>query len=324
MSSFLSKLLGQFSGNGGTEGFKVSDQLIFDKVIGFRGVVPGNGTSTIVQNVAYALSERTNYDVCILDTAFLYPTQYPMLVSSSEGKRQDILDYTNELSDIVVKTDVSNVHLFSMSNRTIVDMLSNRDSKDLTENLIQSLKTKFDIILVDLSNEPTQIATYAAIKCNKVINIVAQSLKSVYHLRKSLNQMVSLAVPLAKANRAVINRVLPDVLSNTQSAVEDSGLTVVGQIPFSMDIAKLGVAGKQIYARKTSNKDIYAFSRVIDSLVEDIIQITPLNANLEKKDNDIDSSQELSTDEIIIVEDTSDLVDEEVYEMPVQEDKAKG
>ena len=71
----LSKLLGSISGN---NDMKVSEQLLFDKVIGFRNIVPGCGASTIVQNIAIALSEKTKFNICILDTNLLYPVQYPL------------------------------------------------------------------------------------------------------------------------------------------------------------------------------------------------------------------------------------------------------
>ena len=75
----LSNLLGTLSGN---NNLKVSEQLLFDKVIGFKSIVPGCGASTVLQNVAIALSENTKFNICVLDTNFLYPVQYPLLSTS--------------------------------------------------------------------------------------------------------------------------------------------------------------------------------------------------------------------------------------------------
>lgn len=273
--SFLSRLLGIISGN---KGLKVSEQLLFDKVIGFRGVTPGVGTSTIVQNTAIALSESSSFSICVLDTSFLYPTQYPMLVNKPDQlNRKDLLDFSGDLSKVITQTSYRNVSLVSMTNRTIVDMLSSSDSELTVEKLMGSLKSYFDVILVDLSYETTNISTHSAIKCNRIINVVDQSLKSVYHLRKSINTMVTLAVPLAKADRIIINKIVPDVLSNTNKVIADSGLRVIGEIPFSQEIAKAGVTGKRLYAPKATNRDIYTFSSVINSILTDVIHTTPLN-----------------------------------------------
>ena len=274
---FLSKLLSVFSGN---RGLKVSEQLLFDKVIGFRGIVPGVGTSTIVQNTAIALSETTNLAVCILDTNFLYPTQYPLLVANLDGKsRKDFLDFTGELSDITVETAYKNVSLVGIHGRTVIDMVSPKDNEEVVTKVIGALKSYYDIILVDLSYEPTNVSIHSAIKCNRVINIADQSLKCIYNMRKSLNSMVTLGVPLAKANKIVLNKVLPDVITNTKGVIEEASLELLGEIPFSVEIAKQGVAGKKIWGKKSSNRDSAIFSEVIETIIDSIVTATPLNAS---------------------------------------------
>jgi MinD-like ATPase involved in chromosome partitioning or flagellar assembly len=316
MSSFLSKLLGVISGN---SGMKMSDQLLFDKVIGFRGIVPGVGTSTVVQNVAIALSEKTNFSICVLDTHYLYPTLYPMLVASSDSKRKDYLEFNGELSDIIVKTDYKNLHLLSMHNRTIVDMLSSRDSELTVDKLVGALKSFFDIVLVDLSYELTNINTHTAIKCNKIINVADQSLKCVYNLRKSINTMATLAIPLAKANKVVLNKVIPDVLTNTKGVISEAGLTVIGEIPFAKEIATAGVSGKRIYAGATANKEVHTFSSVINAILDDIIQVTPLNEKYIDPQA-VESSNSKGSN--AVVQDTSESVGEFITaaEEPVEEE----
>ena len=304
--SFLSKLLGVISGN---KGLKVSEQLLFDKVIGFRGVTPGVGTSTIVQNTAIALSESSSFSICVLDTSYLYPTQYPMLVNKPDQlNRKDLLDFAGDLSEIITLTSYRNVSLVSMSNRTVVDMLSSADSELTVEKLMGALKSYFDVILVDLSYETTNIATHSAIKCNRIINVVDQSLKSIYHLRKSVNTMVTLAVPLAKADRVIINKVVPDVLSNTNKVIADSGLKVIGEIPFSQEIAKAGVTGKRLYAPKATNRDIYTFSGVISSILTDVIQTTPLT---EKYTDGSSTATNVHDD---LEEEIEEIIDDEIIE----------
>lgn len=306
--SFLSKLLGVISGN---KGLKVSEQLLFDKVIGFRGVTPGVGTSTIVQNTAIALSESSSFSICVLDTSYLYPTQYPMLVNKPDQlNRKDLLDFAGDLSEIITLTSYRNVSLVSMSNRTVVDMLSSADSELTVEKLMGALKSYFDVVLVDLSYETTNIATHSAIKCNRIINVVDQSLKSIYHLRKSINTMVTLAVPLAKADRVIINKVVPDVLSNTNKVIADSGLKVIGEIPFSQEIAKAGVTGKRLYAPKATNRDIYTFSSVISSILTDVIQTTPLTEKYTDGSSTVTNVQDDLEEEIIedeIIEDDEEV-----------------
>jgi hypothetical protein len=206
-----------------------------------------------------------------------------MLVSSPDKKRKDYLDFSGDLSEVTTETNIRNVNLFSLSDRTVIDMMSSRDSEITVDKLIGALKTYFDIILVDLGHELTNINTHTAIKCNKIIGVADQSLKSVYHLQKSINTMATLAIPLAKANKVVLNKTLTDVNSNTAKVIEDAGLVIIGEIPFSLEIAKHGVTGKRIYTKTTNNNDIHSFSSVIDLLVDDLVQETPLNAKYTNK-----------------------------------------
>lgn len=271
---FLSKLLGTVSGN---NNLKVSEQLLFDKVIGFRGVVPGCGVSTIVQNTAIALNDKTNFTICVLDTNFLYPVQYPMLVSDeTKSKGIDILDFSKDLSDITVPTNYNNVYLVHLSNRTVIDILAGKDTEYIVEKVMGSLKSYFDVILVDLSNELTNISIHSAIRCNKIYQVGDTSLKSIYHLKKSINTMVTLAVPLAKANKIILNKQLPDTILPINSVMEEAGLQIIGEIPLSVEIAKLGASGKSIYNSISKNADITAFNRTIEEIVSDIAERTPL------------------------------------------------
>ena len=62
----LVKFLGVMSGEGAVD---VQEAMLFNKVIGFRGIVEGVGASTIVQGLAHAFSDRTRLRVCVIDTS---------------------------------------------------------------------------------------------------------------------------------------------------------------------------------------------------------------------------------------------------------------
>jgi hypothetical protein len=272
----LGKILGTTSGN---KGLEISEQLLFDKVIGFKGVVPGCGVSTIVQNTAIALSEKTDFSICVLDTNFLYPVQYPLLTNNekSRKKAKDILDYSGKISEIVIDTNYKNVFLAHLDKRTLVDMLSNKDSEKNIEKVIAGLKSYFDVILIDISNEQTNIAIHSAIKCNKIYQVADSSMKSLYHLKKSINTMGSLAIPLAKAHKIILNKQLDDVSMNIKSTFDKVGMLIVGEIPLSKEIAVKSSTGKRIYGALSNDRGISAFNSLMDILVKDIARKTPMN-----------------------------------------------
>lgn len=320
--SVLSKFLGILSG-GNT--LKVSEQLLFDKVIGFKGVVPGVGTSTIVQNVAIAISENTNSTVCVLDMNCLYPTQYAMLVKTddilySKEVKKDIYEFTGDVSDIVRSTMYRNVYTVGFSDRTIVDMLSAKDDSNAFNQLLGALKSFFDIILVDLSYELTSMNTQAAVKCNKIFYVADQSLKCSVNIQKSLNTAATLAVPLAKANNVILNKVVPDLKTDTLGLLHSLDLNVVGQIHYSLDLLKAGVYGKGIYTKSKTNNGYEEFNGVVDDIIGLILNKTPLTKELFSPNNE----SNINNDDIntkIKEDDTKYTDEDELYNESVSLNK---
>lgn len=272
----LNRLLGALSGGTGT---RVSDQLLMDKVIGFKGVVPGVGASTILQSVASALSETTSYAICVVDTNFVFPTQASLLGVKDEDMKSDLLDFVGDVSIVTAPTNMKGVRLASLNNRTIVEGMSPRDTKETITDLIEKLKMFFDIILIDLSHEWTNIATYAAIKCNKIYMVADPSLKTMYNMQKSFNLMATLAVPAGKTERVILNKVLPDIVSSASRVFNDAGFTVIGEIPLSPEIAKFGVSGKPAWGGRSTVRELNQFSSVINMVVAEINTRTPLMDN---------------------------------------------
>ena len=94
----FAEVLGLFSGN---EADAQHEKLLFNSVIGFRGIVDGVGTSTILASLAIALSERTNKRICVVDTNILYPTQYALLCGGvSSDARATMKDWFSVASSI--------------------------------------------------------------------------------------------------------------------------------------------------------------------------------------------------------------------------------
>lgn len=309
MAGILRSLL---SATSGSNTMKISEQLLFDKVIGFKGLRGGVGTSTIVANLAIALSEKTSYNIGILDTSFLANGQYPLLFSKDDlllinkKVKKDLLDFNGDIGEISASTQYKNVYVVALNDRTIVDMMSTMDSASMTQNVINSMKSYFDIILIDLSDEKTQIETYSAIKCNKIYYVAEPSIRCTYNLKKTINTMATLAIPTSKASKVIINKEITSMHTGLDNVLEDAGLEILGAIPLSLEIAKLGVSGKRIWGRPSRNADISMFHSVLTSIIDDIVEETPLNAHYLSAGMSNDTSQlgDDSQDVSVILEDT--------------------
>lgn len=311
----LSKLLSTISGN---NDLKVSEQLLFDKIIGFRNIVPGCGASTFVQNAAIALSEKTRYNICVLDTNFLYPIQYPLLSTSElKVKELDILDFSGELSKVIRNTSYTNVYIAQLEHRTIVDILSGKDTEEGIVRFIANLKSYFDIILVDLSCELTNLNIHSAIKCNKIYQVADTSLKCLYYIKKSVNTMVTLGVPLAKANKVILNKELNDVVLGVDKALEDAGLDIVARVPLSYDIAIACASGKRLYGALNKDKGVTAFNIAMENILNDMIEKTPLNSKFLDVSKELERMERKNTknSDYLVEESGSDFIIEENVEV---------
>lgn len=298
----FSELLALLSGGKGE--VTVSEQLLFDKVIGFKGITDGCGASTMVQNVAAALGDYTKYKICVVDTNMLYPCQHGLLGSADDTA--DILDFARgkNFGEIVNSTALNNVYTVGFKDRTIVDLVAVTEDARTFDRLLDELKVFYDIILIDLSHEPSNFAAQAAIKCNKIFMVCDTSMKATSNIVKSYNYMTTLGVSLAKCKRVILNKTI-NVTSGVNAIMEELKLEKFGEIPFSDVIYKQGVSGKPYYGVPSRDAGVTQAHLLLDKIVKDIIEESPKNDNKLKKSSkkvqEIDFSieeEEISNNEV--------------------------
>lgn len=272
--SVLERVLQSLSGN---SNYEISKQLVFQKVIGVRGLSSGVGVSTVVQNLAYYYSKKKNMRVCVIDTSFLNPIQHVLL--GADKTKRDLLDYSGSVDQIahhIAKTKLKNVSLVTTVDRTIIDMIEKDDAKAPLK-LLHDLKLLFDVIIIDLSSEPTTLVTELAIKCNKIISVADQTAKCIYHVKDTLNRYATLAVPLEKMKLCMLNKTVEGVKTSTVQSLEGAGLQVIGQIPYNKEVARLGITGDVVMAFGGETEGFFQFERIITLIAESVLDRTPLN-----------------------------------------------
>lgn len=260
---------------------KLATQLLFDKVIGFRGIIDGVGASTVIQNVAVALSETTDNSICVVDTHILYPAMAQLLGGKQVREAtKDWFDFVDDISVVAHKTRYKHVYHVGFYNRTIVDIVSSKDSSELVLSLFAALKDYFDIILVDLSLEPTVISSITAIQCNKIYSVIDSSLACLSNLRASINNVVTLGVPTHKLHRVVAAKVAQTQGLDIGAALKEYNLQLISVIPCSDEIAKFGVHGDKIWGALSTSKAVTAYNIAIEDICKDILESNDLEDNL--------------------------------------------
>lgn len=263
--SVLNSLLQTISGNGYS--LKYSDNLVYDKVIGFKGVVDGVGASTVIQNVAVALAETTNLTVCVLDLHFLFPASYCMLMKGANKEQNDLLTFDGTVESVITQSDYSNIFIAGLYDRTLKDMISLKDDADKLGEIIEGLKKFFDIILVDIGNEMTNFMACGAIKCNKIYTVIDTSLPCMINLQKSVNTLSTLAVSFHKCRSIILNKYDYKLNDGIAQTLERYKLKLVQEIPFSPIVYEDGTQGAPTWGKVSNRADVTEFNTAIDNIV---------------------------------------------------------
>ena len=272
------ELLGKMSGESSVEN---QEKLLFNHVIGFRGIVEGVGCSTIVQGLANAISTRTKLRVCVVDTSILYPSQYALLCDPfSSDVRLTIKDWFSadvSIPERIIDTRYKRVSLLGCFNRRLTDAFSASDTIRLVDETMDVLKGLFDIIIVDISHEWSQIAMTMPRYCNKIFTVVDPSSRCVNNLMESLNNLAICAVPFHKYTSAIINKSSKSGLLGIDGILKRSKLDPVAVIPFSQKIFENGTMGRSNWAIATPDPTIEQYNQAIDTLLVSLINESPLH-----------------------------------------------
>lgn len=273
VNDFISTLSGQNAAD-------VNTKILFNSVIGFRGIVEGVGTSTIVADLAHALSDRTNKSVCVVDTSILYPTQYALLCNpfSSDAKAALKDWFSSEVSipERIIDTKYRRISLLGCYNRRISDAFSSSDTTKLVEDTFDRLKDIFDIIIVDLSHEWSQIAMMAAVQCNKIYTVMDLSARCINNVPQSLNNLAIQAVPFSKFRSTIVNKYSAKGVLGINDVIARNKLEVVCTIPFSEEVYVYGTQNRSCWGVSSLSYEMEKYNTEIDTLMCSIVNETPL------------------------------------------------
>lgn len=271
--SFLKTLIKTTSGGDNTY---QSMQLLYDKVVGIRGIVNGVGASTIVYNLAAALADSTTYHICVLDTHILYPTLRGLLVAQTPPAK-DWFDYSDNISDIVCSTKFKNVKYIGFYHRNLVDLLSTRDCRAVIDNLLPVLKEIFDVILIDLSDENSVIGINAAIQCNKIYTVVSPEPACMYGFKTSINTAVTTAVPVYKLRNVIFNKSVGTLDTPMLNMLKENHFNVMCTLPLSNEILKYNLLGNSFWGAVTRNSEITAANNALAVILKDVLEVNEKN-----------------------------------------------
>lgn len=252
---------------------------LFYQIIGFKGVTSGVGCSTIVANVALALADL-GLSVCVMDTSVLHPSQDELLKTNYKAlPKEDRVDWYDMPFSQQSPLNISKINrLVSVlscagKGRTMLDMIGTMDSDSLIDIAIAELEPKFDVILIDLCDEPTNLNITAMQKAQQVIQVWSDANTSLASMDETITNNVMLSCPMDKMRYVVENKTVDDTIGNLDTLYKEYRFKRLSHCTLSYEIARVSQL-QSLWKYATTEQTVIDFNNMVIDIVCHICNIS--------------------------------------------------
>ena len=259
----------------GTDISRTLRYSIFYQIIAFRGVKDGLGCSTIVANTALALA-NLGVTVCVVDTSILNPSQNELLHTNYKDidpkKQEDWFSLGFTKKSVLNQSKLnSRISVLAFKDRNIVDLASTADNESLVQLAYTQLATKFDIILVDVCSEPSNIAMAAMQYAHKIIQVWSNAPHVMRNVDQFIKNATILSIPTDKMRYVVSSMTVDDIPMNWDAVMEKYKFKHLAHVGMSMEIARILATGKMVYEFASRHEDVAEFNECILDIVAHLV-----------------------------------------------------
>lgn len=277
MGEILGDVLKATSGTISAEGGDFN--VIFNKIVGFRGVRDGLGTSLFVSNLALALANR-GFKICVVDTAMLYPVQDTYLktkikqVGAQQDEVRDWFDLQYSDRDVLnISTLNQGIVVLSFTERNLADLTSISDTLELGQGAIDKISPQFDLVLVDIANEYTSVGLAAMQACDVIYQIWSNDRASLASLDSFISNMLTQAIPYGKMQQVILLSAIEGIMQSLTEVYNRYGFKEVARVGLSETIARENAVGRLPVTTRTAHEDIEEYKMAIADVAKLILNI---------------------------------------------------
>lgn len=252
----LKGILSKFS-NRDLIGAELNESKLIYNVIGFVPLTDSVDNSTLISNLAYLVAEQ-GMNTCVVDFKVFFPNLYLRYGLSPLKKGQGLLKVLKsdktDLREHIKKTDHEGLYLLSPSPQDLMEEYFDFDLEDI-EKLINELKSIFDIVLIDIPNNPPLEFCVGAIK-NIHVGFVTcnERIETLTNVIKFFDYLQSIGVSTAKLSNIIFADTLN--LEYDYKALEEHGMKIVGVIPQVKNVYKYAL-DNQLYIKEAQGFNKY-------------------------------------------------------------------
>jgi cellulose biosynthesis protein BcsQ len=230
-------------------GLEAQGGSLLYSVIGFIPACDFVENPLLLSNLAYLLANR-QLNVLALDFKVFYPNLYHYFNAPPQKKgdglikvlKSDKVDPRGEIQP----TNIPRVFLLSPSPHDLIEEYYDFELRHI-DRLLNTVKTMFDLVLVDVPNNPPLEFCLGALKyCHATFLTATERVEALENMMRLLSHAESVGISPAKAMNVIFMNL--QGISFDYQAVAREGFKIVAALPFVKQAAHSYLDGK-IYMR---------------------------------------------------------------------------
>lgn len=251
-------------------GLELQDTKLIYSVVGFVPASDFVDNSIFISNLGYLLAQK-GLNTCVVDFKVFYPNLYQALDVEPPAKGNGLIKVLKsdkvDSREEIISTKYDRLYLLSPSPVDLVEEYFDFDFSAI-ERVIRTLKDMFDIVLIDIPNNPPLEFCLAAMKyCHVGFFTASERMDASVNIIKLLDFLDSVGISAAKFTSVIMMNL--QGLDFDYAAFNKLGLKIVAGIPLVKSAAALSLEGK-LYVKEDAliNKHVMTeMNRLVEILV---------------------------------------------------------
>jgi len=212
----------------------------------------------ILSNLSYLLAQN-DLQVCVVDFKVFYPNLFYWFCAEpnkkGEGLMRMLKNYRNDIKSIINPTPIKNVYLLSPSPYDSIESYYSFEFRHV-ETVINILRENFDVVLIDVpNNPPLEFCLGAMMNCMQGFFTAAERVDVLSNILKLINHAGSIGISEGK----FLEVIYMNVFNSTYdfNALKKSSFSVAATLPYVKEANECPLEGTgKIYLRdaKTVNR----------------------------------------------------------------------
>ncbi|NIK77488.1 MinD-like ATPase involved in chromosome partitioning or flagellar assembly [Paenibacillus castaneae] len=226
-------------------GAELQDSNLVYSVVGFIPACDFVDNAMLISNLGYLLSQK-GLNTCVVDLKVFYPNLYSYLdvLPHKKGNglikvlKSDKVDFRDELQ----LTKYERLYLLSPSPQDLIEEYFDFEFENV-ERVITTLKQMFDIVLIDIPNNPPLEFCLGAMKYSHIGFFTAtERMEAASNMVKLLDYAKSVGISTAKFTSVILMNL--QNLEFDYKVMKETGFNIVTALPLVKDAVARAHEGK--------------------------------------------------------------------------------